>query len=174
LLTANNQTNIFFLTWWAKQRAHLTVLTLEYKMTTKKFDPAIRRRMYWAHNLKTPSICPECNEILTREAHAYAIAVLENGQTNAFASSNDGGRFCSTCPVVVLDNEVFNKITEESPDITQYQVVGIIDIENTTDRDISIANFLTDKVSVKPNEKVGRNDPCPCKSGKKYKKCCMQ
>ena len=22
-------------------------------------------------------------------------------------------------------------------------------------------------------EKVGRNDPCPCGSGKKYKKCCM-
>jgi len=24
------------------------------------------------------------------------------------------------------------------------------------------------------NEKIGRNDPCPCGSGKKYKKCCMQ
>lgn len=23
------------------------------------------------------------------------------------------------------------------------------------------------------NEKIGRNDPCPCGSGKKYKKCCM-
>lgn len=23
-------------------------------------------------------------------------------------------------------------------------------------------------------EKVGRNDPCPCGSGKKYKQCCMQ
>ena len=23
-------------------------------------------------------------------------------------------------------------------------------------------------------EKVGRNDPCPCGSGKKYKKCCMK
>ena len=22
------------------------------------------------------------------------------------------------------------------------------------------------------SEKVGRNDPCPCGSGKKYKKCC--
>jgi hypothetical protein len=22
------------------------------------------------------------------------------------------------------------------------------------------------------SEKIGRNDPCPCKSGKKYKKCC--
>lgn len=21
--------------------------------------------------------------------------------------------------------------------------------------------------------KVGRNDPCPCRSGKKYKKCCL-
>jgi uncharacterized protein YecA (UPF0149 family) len=21
-------------------------------------------------------------------------------------------------------------------------------------------------------EKIGRNDPCPCGSGKKYKKCC--
>jgi len=23
------------------------------------------------------------------------------------------------------------------------------------------------------HEKIGRNDPCPCGSGKKYKKCCM-
>jgi len=27
--------------------------------------------------------------------------------------------------------------------------------------------------SVNMEEKVGRNDPCPCGSGKKYKKCCM-
>jgi preprotein translocase subunit SecA len=26
--------------------------------------------------------------------------------------------------------------------------------------------------SVNPDKKVGRNDPCPCGSGKKYKKCC--
>jgi uncharacterized protein len=26
---------------------------------------------------------------------------------------------------------------------------------------------------VRPTEKVGRNDPCPCGSGKKYKKCCL-
>src|ERR1022692_361651 len=25
---------------------------------------------------------------------------------------------------------------------------------------------------VRAGEKVGRNDPCPCGSGKKYKKCC--
>jgi len=29
------------------------------------------------------------------------------------------------------------------------------------------------KSPAKNREKVGRNDPCPCGSGKKYKKCCM-
>ena len=24
------------------------------------------------------------------------------------------------------------------------------------------------------SEKIGRNEPCPCGSGKKYKKCCMK
>jgi preprotein translocase subunit SecA len=28
------------------------------------------------------------------------------------------------------------------------------------------------KKTVKKGAKVGRNDPCPCGSGKKYKKCC--
>ncbi|MGN1059413.1 MAG: SEC-C metal-binding domain-containing protein, partial [Clostridia bacterium] len=29
-----------------------------------------------------------------------------------------------------------------------------------------------EKKPVQKTEKVGRNDPCPCGSGKKYKKCC--
>jgi len=28
------------------------------------------------------------------------------------------------------------------------------------------------RVVTVPRKKVGRNDPCPCGSGKKYKKCC--
>jgi hypothetical protein len=27
---------------------------------------------------------------------------------------------------------------------------------------------------VRASPKVGRNDPCPCGSGKKYKKCCLE
>ena len=30
------------------------------------------------------------------------------------------------------------------------------------------------KTIVNEADKVGRNDPCPCGSGKKYKKCCGQ
>ena len=27
---------------------------------------------------------------------------------------------------------------------------------------------------VRSSKKIGRNDPCPCGSGKKYKHCCMR
>ena len=27
--------------------------------------------------------------------------------------------------------------------------------------------------AVNPTRDIGRNDPCPCGSGKKYKKCCL-
>ena len=30
------------------------------------------------------------------------------------------------------------------------------------------------KAPVRKDKKPGRNDPCPCGSGKKYKKCCGQ
>jgi len=30
-----------------------------------------------------------------------------------------------------------------------------------------------DKQNTKEKQKTGRNEPCPCGSGKKYKKCCL-
>ena len=38
---------------------------------------------------------------------------------------------------------------------------------NRTDEDTQI-----NKPTIRDEDKVGRNDPCPCGSGKKYKKCC--
>lgn len=38
----------------------------------------------------------------------------------------------------------------------------------------SLSNGEQPKRTVKKAEKIGRNDPCPCGSGKKYKKCCGQ
>lgn len=36
-----------------------------------------------------------------------------------------------------------------------------------------LPTFSTQKTVVTDRQKLGRNDPCPCGSGKKYKKCCM-
>ena len=37
----------------------------------------------------------------------------------------------------------------------------------------AIEAFDHDLPYVRAEPKVGRNDPCPCGSGKKYKKCCL-
>ncbi len=36
-----------------------------------------------------------------------------------------------------------------------------------------IKKSYVDTVTVRIENKIGRNDPCPCGSGKKYKKCCI-
>jgi uncharacterized protein YecA (UPF0149 family) len=38
--------------------------------------------------------------------------------------------------------------------------------------DIENQEEVPQKPVVRDTVKVGRNDPCPCGSGKKYKKCC--
>ena len=40
--------------------------------------------------------------------------------------------------------------------------------EDITDLEI----LLNPPKTIVVKEKIGRNDPCPCNSGKKYKKCC--
>jgi len=54
--------------------------------------------------------------------------------------------------------------------------IGIDDVENQFSRQTAPRNEVGDNIKQKPRDisghKVGRNDPCPCGSGKKYKKCC--
>ena len=48
-----------------------------------------------------------------------------------------------------------------------------IGLEPDKEEDITDLEVLLNwPKTVKAEEKVGRNDPCPCGSGKKYKKCC--
>ena len=39
---------------------------------------------------------------------------------------------------------------------------------------IDFANYVYKEKSTKPVKQIGRNDPCPCGSGKKYKHCCLK
>lgn len=58
-----------------------------------------------------------------------------------------------------------NKMLKAMPAITRELAVMCYDIRE----------IITDLLGKKPSvsvEKIGRNDPCPCGSGKKYKKCC--
>jgi len=34
-------------------------------------------------------------------------------------------------------------------------------------------SYYKPKQYIRQSRKIGRNEPCPCRSGKKYKKCCL-
>jgi SEC-C motif-containing protein len=46
--------------------------------------------------------------------------------------------------------------------------------EKIGDRWLYVDGKITPKTIVRVGEKIGRNDPCPCRSGRKYKHCCGQ
>ena len=49
----------------------------------------------------------------------------------------------------------------------------IVGIEPNKPEDISdVERLLSPREAAKAQVKTGRNEPCPCGSGKKYKRCC--
>ena len=77
--------------------------------------------------------------------------------------------------------DMFDEMIEDIKDCTVKKVLSVVPRFSSTERTQTIkvarANATniapTEKPSpVKAQKKVGRNDPCPCGSGKKYKKCC--
>jgi uncharacterized protein YecA (UPF0149 family) len=55
----------------------------------------------------------------------------------------------------------------------KHEIQVIIGVEPDKQEDISdIKRILRPPVPVKAPPRIGRNDYCPCGSGKKYKTCC--
>jgi SWIM/SEC-C metal-binding protein len=55
----------------------------------------------------------------------------------------------------------------------EHDIQALVGVEPDKTEDISdVERILAPPVPVAAGPKVGRNDPCPCGSGKKYKKCC--
>lgn len=72
--------------------------------------------------------------------------------------------------------EMFNRmIADIQEDVVRYIFrVNVVEEPQEQARNIQENKYDTEtkKQPVRREKKVGRNDPCPCGSGKKYKKCC--
>ncbi len=112
------------------------------------------------------------------ENKQYMPRTLENAQKWALGF-NQGMDYCRKewdlfltdaentallAPIVALEKA--HEITEENRQALVAQISTIV----STLFYYWIDKMNNDKKETKP--KVGRNDPCPCGSGKKYKKCC--
>ena len=87
-------------------------------------------------------------------------------------------------PVIAFRMESYDMFDEMTSLIREGTVITLLTFQLRSEEDIkreqaakiTATSGSTDgsdkKRPVKKGEKVGRNDPCPCGSGKKYKKCC--
>ena len=82
-------------------------------------------------------------------------------------------------PVRAYQNEGFDMFNEMTQSIASETVKFIYGVQNPDKvqrkrvAEPTITNTDTiSKTIVNKEKKIGRNDPCPCGSGKKYKKCC--
>jgi hypothetical protein len=149
--------------------------------------------MYWSTDVGGCRVCPECRGALEQESHAYVLAVREHAEITPFVIGNDGGHFCGKCPVVVLDHAEFTEFARLGmPQATdaKFVVLGLVDFDSIPkekrnrpigedDNPIPLVKFTnldgaTSRRATTPGRRVSRNDYCPCGSGLKFKKCCMQ
>lgn len=88
------------------------------------------------------------------------------------------GEGCLSIPNKVVNTERFEKIRIKD-DILGEAIIemssgGLLPIIIQHEIDHFEGKTIFDhKLKPVRNEKIGRNDPCPCNSGKKYKKCCL-
>ncbi|MBR3686152.1 MAG: preprotein translocase subunit SecA [Clostridia bacterium] len=85
----------------------------------------------------------------------------------------------------ITGGDMFDNMIEEIRDKTVRMLLSVVPRPTQQIKRVQVANPLTagfeggttktvKKVSIRKDaaQKVGRNDPCPCGSGKKYKNCC--
>ena len=152
-----------------------------------KFDLAKPRRKYFSDDCGL-TWCPECGSSLVAENCTVLLAAKSDADEGEFMSNLTGSHFCQNCPVIIFDSEKLEnaaRIGIRDGENLKFLVKGIVDLNaipqdkrhleiGIDENPVPLVLFLPDlkKATVANKEKTGRNDPCPCGSGKKYKKCC--
>ncbi len=109
----------------------------------------------------------------TGRAQAAVLAAL-NKAKEVSASQNDGVGD-STVPEIVLESaevsRTNNDVSEEDIKKAAGKFMEREQVAKPTSTNMDSTSGSINK-TVRGVKKIGRNDPCPCGSGKKYKKCC--
>lgn len=72
-----------------------------------------------------------------------------------------------------INNEL-EEITDSVTTLDSNNSLNKLDVSSLDAATIKrLMDYQNRKPSVREYKKIGRNDPCPCGSGKKYKKCCL-
>ena len=114
-------------------------------------------------NLLEDGISDMFNVGLSYASVAQSIKAIENG--GVYTVSDKSARVGSSDGQVYIENELVHR--------PGTYCCNRLEVEESRIFSKYLKDILFGKsTSVKASRKVGRNEPCPCGSGKKYKRCC--
>jgi len=125
--------------------------------------------LYAEENSESPDYWPWCN--------AYLFA-LDSVPTDWFDKADDEGVEELLLPVMALGG-MFEE-EDEQDDLVEFSADELADFKDQLPAAVAaVHNYWHAKQNApstvrREGDKVGRNDPCPCGSGKKYKACCAR
>ena len=130
----------------------------------------------YAELLKTPDT--EVKGTVKELADKYSVTLMEmtgflDGINDSLKQANDIENMAEDTEVSLgFDKEkLFRNMVDAKADWL-YELPEWDDIFSKEDQERLIKEQKKSHTFVREGKKIGRNDPCPCGSGKKYKNCC--
>lgn len=148
---------------WFIQRHLITVLS---NIKTERAEKAILALLEHVTNLdiRTSLLSALCLNFSVQHIDLVE-AALEEGPNNETMHSLESN---------LCLNLLLNDLDHDMRDTWEDNMIRRIEkSRNDMMCGFEFNDFFEKQVPVKVDKKIGRNEPCPCGSGKKYKKCCL-
>ena len=113
------------------------------------------------------------NRVMGLDGKVYEQIRPESNNTEKTVSINKA-QIVKTGTIMDGINNELEKITDSETTLDSNNSLNKLDVSSLDAATIKrLMDYQNRKPSVREYKKIGRNDPCPCGSGKKYKKCCL-
>lgn len=130
-----------------------------FEASTQFMDEAERKEQFDAHFLTDP----ESDRVLEEVREIY------EGREDFFEDEIDEDFLRGLEDEGLFESEEFRQLLENEG----LDKEGFLEVVHNKDNWDDTEDSSHSETYIRKSSKVGRNDPCPCGSGKKYKKCCM-
>lgn len=113
------------------------------------------------------------NRVMGLDGKVYEQIRPESNNTEKTVSTNKA-QIVKTGTIMDGINNELEEITDSETTLDSNNSLNKLDVSSLDAATIKrLMDYQNRKPSVREYKKIGRNDPCPCGSGKKYKKCCL-
>lgn len=113
------------------------------------------------------------NRVMGLDGKVYEQIRPESNNTEKTVSINKA-KIVKTGTIMDGINNELEEITDSETTLDSNNSLNKLDVSSLDAATIKrLMDYQNRKPSVREYKKIGRNDPCPCGSGKKYKKCCL-